>query len=101
VTPTITVDGASWRTAVDAIDGLLKALRPFGMHGNSIDAFIDSMIYGGMLEVEPPYEVVVENVESPDARSFVDDLSVALVEARAWRRANYGDEVEVSVRRVP
>ncbi|MBU2134803.1 MAG: hypothetical protein KKA45_01265 [Alphaproteobacteria bacterium] len=100
MTPSIIVDATGWRTAIDAIDGLLDALRPLDRHGSSIDAFIDSMIYGGMLEVEPPYEVVVENLEAPDAISFVDRLSVALTEARAWRLANRGVEVNVSIRRV-
>jgi len=97
--PTLIVDGSDWLTAIDAVEGLLRALRPLGDHGSSIDAFIDSMIYGGMLEAEPPYEVVVENLRAPLAVEFIDELSGALTEARAWRRANYGDEVDVSIRR--
>lgn len=96
---TLIVDGSDWLTAIDAIEGLLRALRPLGDHGSSIDAFIDSMIYGGMLETEPPYEVVVENLIAPLAVEFIDELSGALTEARAWRRANYRDEVDVSIRR--
>jgi len=97
--PTLIVDASDWLTALDAIEGLLRALRPLGDHGSSIDAFVDSMIYGGMLETEPPYELAVKNLKAPLAVEFIDALSEALTEARAWRRANYGDEVDVSIRR--
>jgi hypothetical protein len=93
----VEIDGSSWKTTRDAVEGLLSALKPIGGHGSSIDAFIDSMIYGGMLETEPPYEVVVRGISSPQAITFVSDLASALVEARKWRRANYGDDVQVVV----
>ncbi len=99
MTPIITINGTSWRTANDAIDGLLQALRPLDGHGRNINAFIDSMMYGGMLEIEPPYEIVVQNVGGPDAALFIDDLSAALLKAGAGPRAAYREEFDVSVRR--
>lgn len=91
------VDGATWRTDIDAIDGLLAALKPLGVHGSGIDAFIDSMIYGGMLEAEPPYQVNVRNLTAPEPRAFIQELSAALAEARDWRKVHYGDDVQVAI----
>jgi len=93
----IEVDAGRWRTAVDAVAGLKLALGAVDGHGDGIDAFIDSMIYGGMLEAETPYEVVVRGLAHNKARTFIEDLSQALGEVREWRRANYGDDVRVSV----
>jgi hypothetical protein len=94
----IEIDGREWERAADACIGLLTALRPRGAHGASIDAFVDSMIYGGLLCVEPPYEVVIRNIQSPEAAVFLRDLSVALAYARQERKANRGDDVDVRLR---
>lgn len=95
--PIIEVDAARWRTAVDAVFGLREALGAVDGHGGGIDAFIDSMIYGGMLEAEPPYDVVVRGLEPSEAREFIEELSRALSEARDWRKAHYGDDVKVGI----
>ena len=97
MTKRIEIDGNKWRHVGDAIIGLRVALGAIPSHGNSIDAFIDSMVYGGMLEVDPPYLIIVSNVQSPDAAKFIKELSQELVEARAWRKEHYGDDVDVSV----
>ena len=93
----IVLNGADWKTCLDFYDALLAALGPLGGHGHSVDAFIDSMIYGGMLEAEPPYEVCVRSVGDPGVRADVLELSRYIAEARAWRRANYGDDVDVAI----
>jgi RNAse (barnase) inhibitor barstar len=98
---TIRLDGSDWVDWMDFHDALLQALQPRGGHGASIDAFIDSMIYGGMLKVEPPYEIVVENVTSPDMRRNVEDLSAALARARQERLDNQGVDMEVTLRLGP
>lgn len=49
-----------------------------------------------MLEVEPPYEVLVRNVGPAHIRCAVEELSHAL--AKAERRADRGDGAEVSLR---
>ena len=97
---TIFLDGADWTHVLDFYKALRSALRPIDGHGLSVDAFIDSMIYGGMLEIEPPYEVVVRNVGPAHIRRAVEELSHYLGKARAERRATCGDDVEVSLRLV-
>jgi hypothetical protein len=98
---TIILDGSGWKTVLEFYSALLSALGPLGGHGSSVDAFIDSMIYGGMLKTDPPYEVIVRNVSSSEVRRGVEELSDALAEARSWRRKHYGDDVEVALRLAP
>jgi hypothetical protein len=95
---TIILDGSQWRTVIDFYNALRSALGAIDGHGSSVDAFIDSMIYGGMLKTEPPYEVLVQSVVSPEVLRDVEALSRALAEARTWRRENRGDDVEVALR---
>ena len=97
---TISLDGAHWQGPLDFYEALRSALRPNDGHGYGVDAFIDSMIYGGMLEIEPPYEVLVHNVGPADIRHAVEELSHFLAKARAERQADYGDDVNVSLRLV-
>jgi hypothetical protein len=97
---TIRIDGSEWTTPLEFYDALLLALGQYEGHGRGVDAFIDSMIYGGMLQTEAPYEVLVENVASDLVQSEVDVLARALADARAERRARLGDDVEVTLRRV-
>jgi RNAse (barnase) inhibitor barstar len=97
---TIVLDGSHWTNMVEFSNDLVKALKPLGGHGSSVDAFIDSMIYGGMLEIEPPYQVVIQNVVCPEVRRGIQELSSALAEARKERQQNYGVDVEVSLQLV-
>lgn len=96
---TITIDGEGWETGLDFYRDLLLALgSSLAWHGASIDAFIDSMVYGGMLPIEPPYEVVVENLGSEEVRKDVQDLADALSEAQQWRLKHEGSASEVRLR---
>ncbi|WP_304170061.1 hypothetical protein [Phenylobacterium aquaticum] len=97
---TIRIDGSEWTTPLEFYDALLQALGQYEGHGRGVAAFIGSMIYGGMLQTEPPYEVLVENVTSDLVQAEVDVLSRALAEARNDRRVRCGDDVEVTLRRV-
>jgi RNAse (barnase) inhibitor barstar len=95
---TIVLDGSCWSSRIDFYNALLSALGASDAHGSGVDALIDSMVYGGMLEAEPPYEVLVQNVAPPEVRRDVEELSRVLAEARGWRKENRGDDVEVAVR---
>jgi hypothetical protein len=100
VMETVLLDGSCWKSRVDFYNALLCALKPLDGHGHNINAFIDSMIYGGMLETKPPYEVLVHNVASPEVRHDVETLSCALAEARKELQERRGKEVEVTLRLV-
>ena len=53
----ITLDASGWKTPLDFYDALLPALGAPHWHGRSVNALIDSMVYGGINAVEPPYEI--------------------------------------------
>lgn len=53
----IKLDARQWATIVDFYDALLQQLEAPQGHGRSIDALIDSMVYGSVNGVESPYRI--------------------------------------------
>jgi RNAse (barnase) inhibitor barstar len=64
----IELDGGSWTTALDFYTALLGALGAPKGHGRNINALIDSMIWGGMNAVEPPYTIRIRGIGNSDYR---------------------------------
>jgi hypothetical protein len=95
----IQLDGKDWKTPVDFLQALFEGIEQGYPHGLSIDAFVDSMIWGGMGGIEPPYTVQVVNVGGAP-KAVVDEviaLSSAISEARIERRTRDGADVDVAV----
>ena len=65
----------------------------------SPDAFVDSMIWGGMNRVEPAYTVQVINInEAPkEVADYVALMISAIKEARRWRCQQRGEDIEVGI----
>jgi hypothetical protein len=59
----IELDAQHWKSFRDYADALRAALGSPEGHGSSVDAFIDSMVYGGMNEVNPPYTIIIKNTK--------------------------------------
>ena len=59
---------------------------------------MDSMVFGTMSELSPPYRIVVLGDLRPEVRAFAADLSNAIGQARVERRRRRGDDVEVSLK---
>jgi hypothetical protein len=57
----IRLDASGWHSVLDYYEALLAALGAPRGHGRSVNALIDSMVYGGINAVEPPYRVVISN----------------------------------------
>jgi hypothetical protein len=96
----IELDASRWQTPLDFIRALQTAIGAPKGHGSSPDAFVDSMIWGGMNSVEPPYEVCIVGSERvPKAvRDYVDLVASELANGRKWKREKRGEDTEVSVR---
>ena len=77
---------------------LHEAIQAIPGHGSSIEAFVDSMVFGTMSELSPPYTIVVLGDLRPEVRAFAADLSNAIGQARVERRRRRGDDVEVSLK---
>ena len=77
---------------------LQETIQALPGHGSSVEAFVDSMVFGTMSELSPPYRIVVLGELRPEVRAFAADLSNAIGHARLERRTRRGDDVEVSVK---
>jgi hypothetical protein len=100
---TIELDAAVWKTALDFYDALLAALGAPMWHGRNINALIDSMIWGGINEVAPPYTIRVLHLgRSPkDVTEEVELAKHALAEARVEYRGRRGRDVDVRLEIIP
>lgn len=77
---------------------LQETIQALPGHGSSVEAFVDSMVFGTMSELSPPYRIVVLGDLRPEVRAFAADLSNAIGQARLERRTRRGDDVEVSLK---
>ena len=55
----IRLDAQMWREPLEFYNALLQSLGAPEWHGRNVNALIDSMIYGGINKVEPPYRIAI------------------------------------------
>lgn len=55
----LSADG--WRHIDDFYDAILGALAAPDWHGHNTNALIDSMVYGEINGISPPYKIVISN----------------------------------------
>jgi Barstar (barnase inhibitor) len=96
----IELDATNWRSFQDFNDALKVALGSIKGHGNSANAWIDSMIYGGLNAIEVPYVIRITGTANCD-KALKDEiirLSEMIRDARAWKLKHYGKDVDISLR---
>jgi hypothetical protein len=87
----IELNAEKWTNRDDFYQALLAALRSPEGHGDGMNAMIDSMIWGGMNRVEPPYTVRIVQTSGllSDVRDEIADLQRAIAkgrkDSREWR----------------
>ncbi len=83
----IVLDASSWRSALDFYDAILAAIGAPDWHGRSPDALNDSMVFGGINALEPPYLIRITGARDLplDARQEVSWS----IQAIAIGRQNY------------
>jgi RNAse (barnase) inhibitor barstar len=93
----IELDARNWRTELDFYNALLAALGAPEWHGRNLNALTDSMIYGGINAVEPPYSIRIRGTQklAKDVRDQLETTKRVLGAARAEFRARRGHDVEV------
>ena len=81
----IALDATKWQTVMDFYNALLASIGAPEWHGRSPDALIDSMIYGRINAVEPPYTIKISGLaQSPEnLRAAVETAKQALAKGRA------------------
>ena len=98
---TIELDAQGWNTALDFYDALLAAIGAPAWHGMGVNALIDSMVWGGINSVEPPYEVLIHEVQglADNARQEVGRAEQAIEMARAefLQRRGYDPGVSLKI----
>lgn len=92
---TIEIDASRCGNPKEFARLLQDAIQAIPGHGSSIEAFVDSMVFGTMSELAPPYTIVVTGDLKPAVKAFAADLSNAIGQARLERRTRRGDDVEV------
>lgn len=100
---TIELDATKWKTVLDFYKALLAAIGAPAWHGISPDALVDSMVWGGINAVDPPYIVRISGLSAvpQELRDEVQLASNLLVEGRIYRKRYRGDDVDVSIVTAP
>lgn len=93
----IELDAQSWKIYEDYAIALRMALGSPEWHGSSVNAFIDSMVYGGMNKINPPYKIIIKNTKnlSKDIIEEIEALKKSL--PRYWE--NPEDRIEIILER--
>jgi hypothetical protein len=95
----IELDARGWKTPLDFLRSLAGALGSPEGHGMSPDAFVDSMIWGGINRVQPPCTVKIKNITDAP-REVADSVSLlisTIKRARQERFQRRGDDVPVDI----
>jgi len=81
---TIDLDATLWSTVDDFYRALLSAIGAPEWHGHNLNALVDSMIWGGINAVEPPYEVKIFGTSNlpEETRTEIELAERALAGAR-------------------
>ncbi len=95
----IVLTSNDWQDVLDFYAALKVGVGAPEWHGDSIDSFVDSMIWGGVNRIEAPYviNIQVEGALDPKLLSEIINLRNALRKARDSFLVNKGKGCDVSV----
>jgi RNAse (barnase) inhibitor barstar len=99
----IELDATGWKTVHDFYNALLPEIGAPRGHGRNVNALIDSVIWGGINAIEPPFIVRVYSL-SACSKEVVEEIELAkqgLAEGRADFRVRNGGDVDVELQTVP
>jgi hypothetical protein len=95
----IELHAETWRSIIDFYHALLQALQAPVWHGVGFNAAIDSIVWGGINGVEPPYTIkVIGSADlSPEIRQEIESLAQSIAEQREDHRRRHKKDVEVAL----
>lgn len=95
----IELQAGAWRSILDFYRALLAALQAPSWHGESLDAVIDSVVWGGINGLQPPYTIRITGGASltPDIREEIELLARHIAEHREDHRRWHSRDVEVAL----
>jgi len=93
----IKLNATNWSSVLDFYNALLAALGAPEGHGRNINALVDSMIYGGINKIDPPYTVEIRGAASlsPKLRDEIKFEIGLLLKARDQAYAPDGGDVQL------
>lgn len=99
----IELDASAWPDALGIYEALVAALEAPHWHGRNINALIDSMIYGEINNIDPPYTIRFLNMDKArqPVREEIEAISTTFEEALQYRLENYGDQPVILFELVP
>lgn len=92
----IEIDGQGWTTALDLYDTLLPAIGAPKEHGENINALVDSMIWGGINTLEPPYEVRIRGLRN-ELRWKIEQVQQSIIKQSVDFKIKRGHDPGVSI----
>lgn len=94
---TIQLDASHWNDKDDFYDSILVSLEAPPWHARSVDGLIDSVIFGGINGIEPPYELRIVGTSKANAKVLeeLDFLKRAFEVARREYNDLHGHDPEV------
>ena len=96
----IKLDAAEWNNVLDFYRALFVALGAPELHGHSIDALLDTMVWSEEINtLKAPYTIVIKNMAKLDSetREEIYLIKNCIVEARGEQKIRWGREVDVSI----
>jgi RNAse (barnase) inhibitor barstar len=95
----IELDATKWKTVDDFYDALLASIGAPEWHGRNLNALLDSMIWGGINSLEPPYTIRISGLAKlpKDVRNEVEMAKQDLARGRTDYQSLRGGDIEVGM----
>jgi hypothetical protein len=96
---TIELNAANWKTVLDFYHAVLTAVGAPKWHGESPDALIDSMIWGSINAIDPPYTIKISGVRSvpKDVHEHINLVKRAVADARTEYCRRRNADIDVTI----
>lgn len=93
----IEIDASNWTSVLDFYESVLARLGAPSDHGRSINALVDSMVWGGINKIKPPYTIRILNTYQMSSELLTEITLVqnAIAAARSEALNRTGHDVDV------
>jgi RNAse (barnase) inhibitor barstar len=95
----IELNAENWKTAPEFYDAVLAALGAPKCHGRNLNALVDSMVWGGMNSIEPPYTIRILRADRipKGVRDEIELAKDAIAQGHRDFRARRGSDIGVYI----
>ncbi|MCW5719321.1 MAG: hypothetical protein KIS68_15995 [Bauldia sp.] len=95
----IRLDASQWVKPSDVDQAFKSALGSPESHGNGADAWIDSMLYGGMNEIDAPFRIEIDGTDGMNETTFYYLMLIQCTvgHARLLKSTQTGVDTDVTI----